>query len=683
MLEGSEQLSRIKLSSSTVEGTVPSPSSATTISVRTVSPNSVGASPQPPLSSPTPRHFNGSPTQFKTEGLLYNLLVHSESTGSQAARSPFSCASPLLATPVWNNSPPRTPSGSKGGTSESNDSMAEYPHPPFTESKEHPSTQPPSTIVSWPQAPPDTSNPILLANGQRHPHSDDPNVFRASGCNPSHRTTSMEAKDSAPRPYTRAHGATISALSDSTLTLRARLQHRRQPDGPLFDVLHHRAKMSARNRSISKSQENSLGFNVYTNGISLSRLPCQNSSIVSSPRTTHHTQSAQARLTNTSGPSAPAPPQSHRSSGYCSATSQLSSALSTDSGLDRHTGPPLLQVSASPLMEQDDSSIQGSVRPLVNRQLVQLAKKTARPVQARVTEWLRQVAEFVATSAPVIHRMKSASAGLPLSSSFDSYGMESWVSLLAGCWHRLLALSMVEHALDLVVVEDKSTYPVSQSTQPDRGTDHMGLPWLLFATTAGIDQITRPDRQFANGLTQFMSEIRQATLSAQEFYLLRHVILLTTEEPEAIPNIGLNVIRASRYVGTPTEAARSFSVASNTESQHQLSSPAVPFAENASDRSGSTTAMTFDLACLVSGLKALCELCPYQVANLFCAHLRHGSTLNKQFLSELHNRYVNGMLQLNTVRPSANNGSLCSSNSAQSECPSNGTSILEQLFDNS
>lgn len=660
MPEDSEQLSRNKLSCSTAEGSAPSPNSATTISVRTISPNSVGTSPQLPLSSPTLTNFHDSPIQLKTEGLLYSLLVNSESTSNQSTRSPISCTSPLLTTPVWNNSPPRTPSGSKG-TSESSDSMAEHPHLPVNEVKEPRCTQRPTSLVTWPQQASASPDPIVLNNGQNHPHSEESNVLGAIGCNPNRRGA---------RSHTRPHAASMSASSDSHLALRTRLQHRRQPDGPLCDVLHHKAKMSTRNRSISKSQEHPLGFSMSTNRDSVrvhaeteSRTSCQHSStVLSSPRATHHTQSAQARLTNTSESSVPVLPQSQRSSGYCSATSQISSSLSTDSGLDKPVDLTRLQAPTPSHMEQDDSSIQVSCRPLVSRQLVQLAKKTASPVQARVTEWLRQGAEFVATSAPVIYRMKeeyfmrcitgadaATNSRLPLHSSLDSYGMESWVSLLAGCWHRLLALSMVEHALDLVVVEDNSTYPVNQIMQSDRGADQMGLPWLLFAETMNADPTTRPDRQFANGLTQFMSEIRQATLSAQEFYLLRHVILLTTDEPETIPTIGLNVIRASRHAAQPTETEQGFGVAPNTDSPCQSRLPSVSAAESTTDRSNSATALTFDLACLVSGLKALSDLCPYKVANLFCAHLRHGSNLNRQFLSELHNRYVGGILQLDAV----------------------------------
>lgn len=166
---------------------------------------------------------------------------------------------------------------------------------------------------------------------------------------------------------------------------------------------------------------------------------------------------------------------------------------------------------------------------------VQLAKKTARPVQARITEWLKQIVEFVALSTPLVNTLKpkkrydwNESNG----SLSNRQSIDDWLSLLARCWYKLLALSMVENALDLVVVEDKSNYD-EKNSRFETNFNQLGIPWSLLPDVqsgglkAAYLKNRRPDRKFANELLQFLFEIRQAGLTSQEFYLLKHVILLT------------------------------------------------------------------------------------------------------------------------------------------------------------
>ncbi|KAF6775532.1 hypothetical protein AHF37_05228 [Paragonimus kellicotti] len=726
MLEGSEKLSRIRLSCS-LECSTPSPRSVTTISARTLSPNSSSASPHLAMHSPTSSVTNSSPTHCRVtgqlhQGLLYNLLVNSETSRSQS-RSPLPCTSPLL-TPVGSSSPAQTPSSLKMMT-ESNDAMVEDVRVGSTGTVEI-GTAVSNTLVSWPSLTSKLKDIVTHSD----PRSQQPPVSNAARLatvhsNSRHRANSFGCKTSISRPYSRPHAASVGAASDLYPAIKLKLQSCRQSQVAEKDPSILRSRLSLRYRTISKSQENTFNPNgsadagLHCLSVSQSQLTSQQSSCLSSPRILHQTQSAQARLMTSSG-LAPPVCTSYNSSGYCSAGathSPIPSSQSADSGLDEPVDltsgllpnlvgqqqPPRSLPSAVMMTTFSDLTKPITTSCIESPHWVQLAKKTARPVQARITEWLRQVTEFVALSAPLISTMKLGQFPVSVSprstylrrNELNGHGpdrdMEFWLSLLAGCWHRLLALSMVENALDLVVVEDKSTHVLPVAGGADM--DQCSIPWLLFFGKNGLEldavrlaETSRPDRQFATGLAQLMSELRQAALSPQEFYLLRHVVLLTAQEPSAIPTLGLNVIRASRCIQARSESPPTVKVTSclwQNGSGNGLSTDCITNTTSSPDKRQSTNLVPFDLACLVSGLKALSTLCPYGMANLFCTHLRTGSpSLNRTFLLELHARFGNAMSELNGARPPVTTivglDEVCSDEAAQ-----NGTSILEQLFDNS
>ncbi|VDP66372.1 unnamed protein product [Schistosoma curassoni] len=118
--------------------------------------------------------------------------------------------------------------------------------------------------------------------------------------------------------------------------------------------------------------------------------------------------------------------------------------------------------------------------------------------------------------------------------------------------------------------------------------------------------------------------------------------------------------------------------------------------------------VTFDLACLACGLKALRSMCPYRIASLFCSHLRNSSILNQTFILEMHIKYLLALKDLQTLSSSqitaevvsnginnSNNSSINSNGNSNSKNNINNNnkhpmlqkiqvnkkSILEQLFD--
>ncbi|KAF5401911.1 hypothetical protein PHET_04977 [Paragonimus heterotremus] len=725
MLEGSEKLSRIRLSCS-LECSTPSPRSVTTVSARTISPNSSSASPHLAMHSPTSSVTNSSPTHCRVtgqlhQGLLYNLLVNSETSRSQS-RSPLPCTSPLL-TPVGSSSPAQTPSSLKMMT-KSSDAMVEDVRVGCTGTVEL-GTAVSNTLVSWPSLTSKLKDVVTHSDhrSQQPPFSNTVRLATVHS-NSRHRTNSFGCKTSVTRPYSRPHASSVGAASDLYPAIKLKLQSCRQSQVAEKDASILRSRLSLRYRTISKSQENTFNPNgsadagLHCLSVSQSQLTNQQSSSLSSPRIPLQTQSAQARLMTSSGLTPPVC-TSYSSSGYCSAGathSPIPSSQSADSGLDEPVDLTSGLLPNPVSQQQPPRSLPSTLmtttfsdltKPITSRidspHWVQLAKKTARPVQARITEWLRQVTEFVALSAPLMSTMKLGQFPSSMSSrstslrrnELNGHGpdrdMEFWLSLLAGCWHRLLALSMVENALDLVVVEDKSTHVLPVAGDADM--DQCSIPWLLFFEKNGLEldairlaETSRPDRQFATGLAQLMSELRQAALSPPEFYLLRHVVLLTAQEPSAIPTLGLNVIRASRCIQARSESPPTVKVTSSlwqNGSGNGLSADCVTNTTSSPDKLQSTNLVPFDLACLVSGLKALSTLCPYGMANLFCTHLRTGSpSLNRTFLLELHARFGNAMSELNGTRPPVTQivelDEVCADEAAR-----NGTSILEQLFDSS
>lgn len=175
----------------------------------------------------------------------------------------------------------------------------------------------------------------------------------------------------------------------------------------------------------------------------------------------------------------------------CSDWSPGLSSASTDSGLDE---PLDLTGGLPPTAEH-------LKRSNTSNPAVQLAKKTARPVQARISEWLRQAAEFVLSSSQVV-----------------TPGQDMWLAMFRTTWHRLLAISMAEHSLDVVVVENTHSEEHQVAEQI--------LPWLMPPSILDASQ-RLPDHQFAGQLLHCLTELRAQQLSKEEFSMLRHVILLT------------------------------------------------------------------------------------------------------------------------------------------------------------
>ncbi|CAL8079197.1 unnamed protein product [Calicophoron daubneyi] len=659
-----------------MESCTSSPSSGTTISVRTLSPKSPSTSPPLPESSPTSVQVLGrgnhtQPPQMQ-QGLLYSLLVGGDG-GINHPRSPLQNLSPLL-NPTRNGSPSLSNSTSK---------MSVSPAELLTDRQiDGEKLFPPASFSS-------SSSGSHHSNGAHESYDSHfnppsyPRIAPPSSPNFRHRANSLGSKASNNRPYIRPHAASVGTSSDYYSSVKARLQNRRQMEASHLD---HRLRTDVRYRGYSKSQENNSSSTISSEtsllnlSISNFQLTSNGSSGTSSPRTVQQSLSAQPRLVN-AGPSVCS---SFNSSGYCSAgahRSPLLSSASADSGLDEPidlTGCPFITFSNHKMNAAQTFPVEVARNGDSDLQTVQLAKKTARPVQARVTEWLRQATEFVALAVPVINKMKVLQ---PTSNGTNGHisDVDLWVTVLSKCWHRLLALSMAEHALDVVIVEDRSPFEEAVGALE---TDQLSLPWILlpdvqkYGVSAVSAKSRRPGRKFANNLLQLLSEIRQAGLNAHEFYLLRHVVLLTADEPAAISSLGLNVIRASRSMDVDANSGKLACMILKNSCDTSAN------VHNSAGANGQTNAVSFDLACLVCGLKQLGHLCPYRMANLFCTHLRSASSLSKPYLLELHKRFLTAQCELKSIsmlQPVGENFS----ESRANDLPQDQASILEQLFDSS
>ncbi|KAL5969539.1 hypothetical protein TSMEX_002737, partial [Taenia solium] len=127
---------------------------------------------------------------------------------------------------------------------------------------------------------------------------------------------------------------------------------------------------------------------------------------------------------------------------------------------------------------------------------VQLAKKTARPVERNVSHFLRLAAEFVHSSNP---------------SSMH------WWEVYKATWHRLLILAIAEHAVEVVVVESPHALEHLSAGEPV-------LPWLNLPSDAS--QLV-PTREFAEQVLNCITEVRKQKLTPEEYMILRNVILYT------------------------------------------------------------------------------------------------------------------------------------------------------------
>ncbi|KAH8852620.1 hypothetical protein EWB00_001757 [Schistosoma japonicum] len=665
VFEGSEKLSRIRLSSS-ADSSIPSPTSLPTKFAQSKSLNPY------PYALLNPVNVNKiNPSKQVHQGLLYNLLISKETSSQNSLSSKTSLSI-----------------SHSQSLMESNESMSGL----RTDKKL-------------------LDSPVLL-NSHHTDTSNYSNSLKTTTVysNFRHRANSLGCKFSNNRPYTRPHASSVGAASDCYPNLKARLQHRRQMEVLVPDSIFSKPKHTLYHRTLSKSHENAMNnSHIDIRSHSLSTILPQTSSVsssgVSSPRVHSQSLSANARILD------PSPTATTQTSGFSSACLQQSpqtSSLSNDSGSDEPIDLTGYSVPVSPVTTT--FSLPNITPGAVNKQngscpFVQLAKKTARPVQARITEWLRQITEFVALSTPLVSTLKPklwTVDDLPkqihyLNNKSDTF---PWLSLLSQCWQKLLALSMVEYSLDVVVVEDKSSYDEYQQYQ-DPG--QLEIPWSLLVDVQKCGDIInrRPDQKFANELLQFLSEIRQAGLSTQEFYLLRHVILLTVDEPDTLPTLGLNVIRASRCMNSNVT---SYNGMDQSNTVANLLKDGTQATVLSSDIEPPT--VTFDLACLACGLKALRSMCPYRIASLFCSHLRNSSILNQTFIFEMHIKYLSALKDLQTLSVSqitadviGNNGSnnnivnnngmnnmksninISNKHSLLEKIPVNKKSILEQLFD--
>uniref|UniRef100_A0A5K3EHK6 Folliculin-interacting protein 1 n=1 Tax=Mesocestoides corti TaxID=53468 RepID=A0A5K3EHK6_MESCO len=230
------------------------------------------------------------------------------------------------------------------------------------------------------------------------------------------------------------------------------------------------------------------------------------------------------------------------------------SSTSTDSGLDEP-----LDLTGCSVRTRKTTTAQ-------TIEAVQLAKKTARPVHARVSEWLRQAAEFAQSNKL-----------LPV----------SWTLAFRSVWHRLLILSMAEHALDVVLVESPHAAEHLSVGEPI-------LPWL--ALSSDVQQLV-PTRKFANQVVHCLNGIREQNLSSEEFAMLRKAVLLTADQPEALPTFAVNTIRIAR----------------------SATSGDADCCSSDQDDGG--------LSPLSRALLLLTEISPSKFAGLFCCHLKGESSL--------------------------------------------------------
>lgn len=317
------------------------------------------------------------------------------------------------------------------------------------------------------------------------------------------------------------------------------------------------------------------------------------------------------------------------------------SSASTDSGLDEpldltgcHPLPSVREkIDQEPQKLEDHVACQeaASCDCAPYSPPVQLAKKITKPVQARVTEWLRQASEFVAIAdaSEVMVAAPQADAS-PNGRSSWSDG-DSRLDLLGLIWHRLLVLSMAEHALDVVIVESKRDIHEASVATAGKGLRKKTLfPWLAAAGANGCLQpehrcSSAPDKNFADRLLLCVSELQEPNLTREEFRLLRYAVLLTAEKPQTLPLLGTNLMKATRH--------------------RELSTYPYPTASFELDAQATENTNSGTEA-LYRGLGLLICLCPTKMALLFCAHLHEESVVADQLLAE-----VRRLLSLKSARP--------------------------------
>ncbi|KAL5109006.1 hypothetical protein TcWFU_005866 [Taenia crassiceps] len=150
---------------------------------------------------------------------------------------------------------------------------------------------------------------------------------------------------------------------------------------------------------------------------------------------------------------------------------------------------------------------------------VQLAKKTARPVQRNVSQFLRLAAEFVHSS---------------------SHSSMHWWEVYKATWHRLLILAIAEYAVEVVVVESPHALEHLSAGEPV-------LPWLNLPSDASE---LVPTREFAERVLNCINEVRKQNLASKEYKILRNAVLCTATQPSKLAEVGVKTLQREREAKT-------------------------------------------------------------------------------------------------------------------------------------
>ncbi len=193
-------------------------------------------------------------------------------------------------------------------------------------------------------------------------------------------------------------------------------------------------------------------------------------------------------------PEAPASGCRFKSSAYSmSSPSILSTLISSPSSPGTSPGPSLASTDSG---VDEPLDLTGRARRRPTNVIMQLAKKTARPLQSRITELMKQAGKFMFTK-------KARST--------------DWTCAFRASWHKLLVLSMAQHSLDVVAVNSPHTAEHVCAGEPI-------LPWLLPPT---VPQMIAPTQDSVNQILQCLTDLRMQRLSDDEFNMLRHAVLIS------------------------------------------------------------------------------------------------------------------------------------------------------------
>uniref|UniRef100_A0A915EXM8 Uncharacterized protein n=1 Tax=Echinococcus canadensis TaxID=519352 RepID=A0A915EXM8_9CEST len=143
---------------------------------------------------------------------------------------------------------------------------------------------------------------------------------------------------------------------------------------------------------------------------------------------------------------------------------------------------------------------------------MQLAKKTASPVQRNVSEFLRLAAEFVHSSNPLSMH---------------------WWDVYKATWHRLLILAIAEYRVDVVVVKSPHAFERLATGEPV-------LPWLNLPSDPNT---LVPTREFSDRVINCINEVRNQNLAPKEYKILRNAVLFTATQPSKLAEVGAKTLQ--------------------------------------------------------------------------------------------------------------------------------------------